>query len=162
MKVGQLMTRDVKCCKTADTLNRAAGLMWESDCGSIPVVADDDSRRVVGFITDRDIAMAAYTQGRALWDIPVATAMANKVLVCHARDGISQAESLMRDHQIRRLPVLDEDEHLVGVLSLNDVAREARREEAGGRRLEVTAEGVAETLASICRPRTAYELAVAA
>ena len=162
MKVEQIMSRNVKTCKAADTLDKAAKLMWESDCGSVPVIAQDNDRVVVGFITDRDIAMAGYTQGKPLWDISVATAMAQTVFVCHANDGISEAEAKMRDHQVRRLPVLDSDEHLVGILSLNDVAREARREQAGGPRLEVTVEDVAETLASICRPRASHELAVAA
>ena len=66
MKVGDLMTKDVKACSQHDSLNRAAQLMWENDCGSVPVV-DSDSK-VVGMLTDRDICMAAYTKGIALKD----------------------------------------------------------------------------------------------
>jgi CBS domain-containing protein len=79
--------------------------------------------------------------------------MAHKVIACHASDGISQAEALMRDNRVRRLPVLDQNEHLVGLLSLSDVAREAQREAAAGKRAEVTREAVSETLASVCEPR---------
>lgn len=158
MKVEQLMTREVKVCTESDTLNRAAQLMWESDCGCIPVISANGDGTVIGIVTDRDIAMAAYTQGRQLWAIPVAKAMAPQVFACHASDGISQAEALMRDHQVRRLPVLDRNEHLVGILSLNDLAREAEREAAIGKRPEVTKDAVAETLASICQPRASQEL----
>jgi len=162
MKVEQLMTRDVKVCTEADTLNRAAELMWDCDCGCIPVIGANGDGGMVGVLTDRDIAMAAYTQGKQLWAIPVGAAMAHKVVFCHAGDGISQAEALMRDNQVRRLPVLDQNEHLVGILSLNDVAREAQREAAGGKRAEVTTEGVSETLASVCRSRAPREVAVTA
>jgi CBS domain-containing protein len=162
MKVEQLMTREVKVCTASDTLNRAAQLMWESDCGCIPVISANGESKVTGVVTDRDIAMAAYTQGRQLWAIPVAEAMAHRVIACHANDGISQAEALMRDNQVRRLPVLDQSEHLVGILSLNDVAREAQREASAGKRAEVTQDALAETLALVCQPRVSHEMAVAA
>jgi CBS domain-containing protein len=162
MKVQQLMTREVKVCTESDTLNRAAQLMWKSDCGCIPVISANGDGKLLGIVTDRDIAMAAYTQGKQLSAIPVTTAMAHKVIACHANDGISQAEALMRDNQVRRLPVLDQNEHLVGVVSLNDLAREAEREASTGKRAEVTKDAVAETLASVCEPRPSRELAAAA
>ena len=156
MKVEQLMTRDVEVCTETDTLNRAAELMWEHDCGWVPVINANGDGGVIGVVTDRDIAMAAYTQGKPLWAIPVGAAMARKVIACHANDGISQAEALMRDNQVRRLPVLDQNERLVGMLSVNDIVREAHREAALGKRAELTGEGVMEALASICKPRTSY------
>jgi CBS domain-containing protein len=100
--------------------------------------------------------MAAYTQGKQLWAIPLRTAIAQKVIACHASDDISRAEALMRDNRVRRLPVLDQNEHLVGILSLNDIVREAHREAALGKRAEVTGEGAIETLASICEPRASH------
>ena len=162
MKVEQLMRREVKVCMEGDTLNRAAELMWDSDCGCIPVIRTNGDGGLIGIVTDGDIAMAAYTQGRQLWTISVGSAMAQKVVTCHATDGLSQAEALMRDNQVRRLPVLDANEHLVGILSLNDVAREAQREAASGKRAEVTGESVAETLASVCQSRSSHEVALAA
>lgn len=162
MKVEQLMTCDVKVCTDADTLNRAAQLMWEFDCGCIPVISANGDGHVVGVVTDRDIAMAAYSQGKQLWAIPITTAMAHKVTACHVSDGITQAEASMRDTRVRRLPVLDQHERLAGIISLNDIAREAQRETAAGRRAEVTEQGVTETLASICQPRTSREIAAAA
>ncbi len=158
MKVEQLMTRNVKACSEAETLNHAAQLMWEADCGFIPVISTNGDGALVGVVTDRDIAMAAYTQGKQLWGIPVGTAMARKVIACHAKDGISQAEAIMRDNRIRRLPVLDEKERLVGILSLNDIAREAERETAAGKRAEVSLDEVSRTLASLCQPRMSREM----
>ena len=162
MKVEQLMTREVRICTESDTLNRAAQLMWECDCGLIPVTSTNGDGKVIGVVTDRDIAMAAYTQGKQLWVIPVTEAMAQKVFACHANDGISQAEALMRENQVRRLPVLDQNDLLVGILSLSDVAQEARREASAGKRAEVTEEAVAETLACVCQPRGSREIAAAA
>ena len=107
MKVEQVMTRNVMVCTDADTLNRAAQLMWDYDCGSIPVISANGRGELVGVVTDRDLAMAAYTQGKPLYAIPVTTAMAHKVIACHVQDGISQAEALMRENRVRRLPVLD-------------------------------------------------------
>jgi CBS domain-containing protein len=162
VKIEQLMTREVKVCTEADMLNRVAYLMWEFDCGCIPVIRANGDGRLVGIVTDRDIAMAAYTQGKHLWAIPVGTAMSHKVIACRANDGVSQAEAAMRDNRVRRLPVVDQNERLVGLLSLNDLAREAQREAAAGRRAEVSEEGVSKTLASVCQPRIAREMAMAA
>jgi CBS domain-containing protein len=154
VKVEQLMTSEVKVCTEADTLNRAAELMWEFDCGCIPVIHANGDGQVVGVITDRDIAMAAYTQGKHLSAIPVASAMAREVIACQVNDAISQAEALMRDNRVRRLPVLDQHGRLAGIISLSDMAREAQRETAGGRRAMVTEQGVTETLASVSQLRT--------
>ncbi len=162
MRVEQIMTREVKACGPDDSLNHAAQLMWEGDCGFLPVVSVNGDGKVIGVITDRDACMAAYTQGKPLTDIPVSAAMAHEVISCRASDGISQAESLMRDNQIRQLPVLDAQGRLAGVISINDIAREARREAATGGRKEVGQADVAETLAAICQPRALREIAVAA
>jgi CBS domain-containing protein len=161
MRVEQLMTREVKVCRVDETLNRVAQLMWECDCGCIPVIATDGDGAVVGIVTDRDVAMAAYTQGRPLWEIPVSSVLAHGAITCHATDGISRAEALMRDNQIRRLPVVDQNGNVVGILSLNDIAREAQRESANGRRAQVNPQEVSETLAAVCRPRGAREIAAA-
>jgi CBS domain-containing protein len=161
VNVEQLMTRDVKVCTDAETLNRAAQLMWESDCGCIPVIHANGNGHVVGVVTDRDIAMAAYTQGKPLSAIPITSVMAHGVIACHVNDAVSQAEVLMRENRVRRLLVLDQHQRLAGIISLNDMAREAQRETATGRRPGVTEEGVTETLAAVCQPRTSREMATA-
>jgi CBS-domain-containing membrane protein len=105
-------------------MNRAAQIMWENDCGCVPVI--DAEGNVVGILTDRDICMAAYTQGRPLYEMTVASAASNKVFTVSEEDNLHQAEKLMHDFQVRRLPVLDAQHHLVGVLSIGDFARRAR------------------------------------
>jgi CBS domain-containing protein len=124
MKVGDLMTKDVRTCFSTDSLNRAAQIMWENDCGCVPIV--NDQGNLVGILTDRDICMAAYTQGRPLTDIACGAAASVKVTTVKETDSLSQAEKLMHDVQVRRLPVVDDHQRLVGLLSIGDLARRAR------------------------------------
>jgi CBS domain-containing protein len=112
----------------------------------------DAERRVVGMVTDRDVCMAAYTQGLPLRAIRVATAMSKQVHACRPDDALLVAERIMREHRIRRLPVIAVDGTLAGLLSLNDVAQEAAREHVPATR-DVSAEGLAQTLAAVCEPR---------
>ncbi len=148
MKVGDLMTKDVKACSQHDSLNRAAQLMWENDCGSVPVV-DSDSM-VIGMLTDRDICMAAYTKGIALKDASVASVMSRNVSVCNPSDNISAAAERMRERQIRRLPVVDADQRLIGILSVSDIARETDRLRASKSRKRPIKDGeLIETLGAI-------------
>lgn len=119
MRVADVMSQDVHSCSRSQSLQEAAKLMWDHDVGALPVV--DNERRPIGVITDRDICMAAYTQGRPLSDIGVASAMSQRVLVCRRHDPVSAAEQTMAGHQVRRLPVVDERGVLVGMLSLNDI-----------------------------------------
>lgn len=130
MKVEQIMNRNVKVCRPQDSLNKAAQIMWDEPCGAVPVV--DDQRKPVGFLTDRDICMAAYTQGKPLEELRVETAMARKVVSCVAEDELGAAAGLMRQHRTRRLPVIDRNGALVGLLSLDDLACEAARTLRGG------------------------------
>jgi CBS-domain-containing membrane protein len=130
MEVQQIMSRDVKVCHTYDSLNKAAQVMWEEPCGAVPVV--DEERKPVGFLTDRDVCMAAYTQGRLLADLSVEGAMSRKVVYCRADDDLRTAATLMREHRARRLPVIDRDGKLTGLLSLDDLAHEAARTLRGG------------------------------
>lgn len=146
MNVDQIMSRRVYTCSSADSLNTAARLMWEHDCGAVPVVSE--TGELVGIITDRDICMAAYTQGKGLQAIPVAAAMAHQVYSCKASDTIEAAEQMMRRHQIRRLPVVDGGKRLVGFVSLNDLALDANTRREGEH-------GFVQTMGEICKHRHA-------
>src|SRR5271157_6296237 len=108
MKVGELMTRKVKACRPEDMLNTAAQLMWENDCGCLPVVSANGDGKVLGMLTDRDICMAAYTQGRRLFEMPVATAMSHRLIACLVGDDLKTVEELMHESHIGRMPVVDE------------------------------------------------------
>ena len=150
MKVSEVMTRDVFTCLRTDSCARAAQLMWEHDCGAVPVI--DAQRRPVGMVTDRDICMAAYTQGRPLADIAVSSAASSKVFGARIDDTIEVAEATMEVQQIRRLPVVDGKGQLVGMLSLNDLAR--RSEQPGIRRSEgLSPSNIAHALAAVSEPR---------
>jgi CBS domain-containing protein len=150
MKIEQLMTRPVQTCRPQDMTNRAAQIMWEADVGCVPVVDADD--RVVGMITDRDIAMAAYTQGQALEAISVESAMAKQVYTCSPGDDIASAAECMQRVRVRRLPVVDSAAKLVGIVSMNDIALQAAQQKSV-RKPEVKLDVVALTLAEICQHR---------
>jgi CBS domain-containing protein len=152
MKVQQIMTKAVSSCVPDDTANQAARIMWERDCGFVPVVEDVRTQRVVGVVTDRDLCMAAYTKSRSLDQIRLRELMSTGIRACRAADDVADAEQKMREAQVHRLPVLDDANQLLGVISLADVAREAQRE-VGARRREVTVAEIGETLAAICQPR---------
>ena len=147
MEIQEIMSKPAVTCRPNDNLNAVAKTMWENDCGAIPIVNEDGG--IAGMVTDRDICMAAYTQGTTLDAIPVSTAMATQVFSCHAADSLDAAQRLMSDKQIRRVPVLDDNNRVVGVLSLNDIARYA----ASARKKNGLDREVTQTLAAICRPR---------
>jgi CBS domain-containing protein len=144
--------RDVMCaaihtCRGDDPLAAAARIMWERDCGFVPVI--DEVGRLQGVVTDRDACMASYTQGRSLLTIPVSSAMATRVVTIQAGDDLARAHELLRTHRIRRLPVVDDDQHVVGVLSIKDLAAQAH---ASGAREQVAA--LAETVAQVTQDRS--------
>ncbi len=130
MKIEQIMNRHVRSCHPRDSLNEAARMMWEEPCGAVPVV--DELSRPVGFLTDRDICMAAYTQDTPLGALQVEGAMARNVVSCAADDDLRSAAQVMRKHRVRRPPVVDRQGCLIGLLSLDDLAREAAWNLRGG------------------------------
>lgn len=154
MRIEQLMTKQVRTCRPDDTLERAAQIMWDYDCGSIPVCSGDGVSKAVGMITDRDIAMCAMFHPKPLRELPVSEAMSRNLRVCRPTDSVENAESVMRDAQVRRLPVVDSEGRVIGMISLADLASEAARECAPGASKEITETEVGDTLAAICQPPT--------
>jgi CBS domain-containing protein len=146
MRVTQLMHQPAITCDVEDTLHTAARLMWEHDCGVLPVVAGG---RLAGVITDRDICMAAFTQGLPLSQIPVSGVMSADPLACGEDDTIEDAERRMGERQVRRVPVVDRAQQPIGVLSLNDITRDAAKARGG----DGTQRRLVQTLGAICRPR---------
>ena len=150
MIVEQVMTHVVHTCQPSDSLQRAAHLMWQNDFGSVPVCVDDGEPRVVGMITDRDICMCAFFNGKCLSDLTVVDAISGQELrVCHATDALEDAVRIMRDARVRRLPVVDESGTLRGLISIADLAREAERQQPLADR-EITDTQVNDVLAAIC------------
>lgn len=150
MKISDLMTRDVATLEPDASAFDAARLMWDRDCGFLPVI-HPLSRAVLGVVTDRDVCMASYTQGVPLRDIPVNRIMSRSVVTCSVSDDLERAHAKLRGHQIHRLPVVDELERIVGVISLNDLARHAVRQRGPGSASEKSA--IAETLGLVNTPR---------
>jgi len=150
MRIEKTMTKDVATCLPGDRLSTAARIMWDRDCGAVPVV---DAGRVVGIITDRDICMAAAMRDLPLSRMRVRDSMRKEPFVCHAGDDVEAAHATMRKRQIRRLPVIDKRKRLVGIVSLNDLALGAARERGGSRVKDERK--VVRTLETICEHRQA-------
>ena len=121
MNVKDVMTREVRSVRMADRLDAAARLMWEQDCGLAPVV--DSSNVLVGVLTDRDLCMATYTQGRPLAEIPVTAVMARMLRTIKPDDSLAAAMVVLQQAQVHRLPVVDARGVLVGLLAVNDLVR---------------------------------------
>ena len=154
MKVSEVMHRDIGCCQLGESMDRAAQVMWERDCGCVPI-ADRDNK-IQGMITDRDIAMAAYTNGNALGALTVDRAMSVNTQCCHTEDSLEDALESMSKGQVHRLPVVDEEDHVLGILSLADVLQSMGREKAKSRR-KLT-DNVLEVLVEVTRPRGPLEV----
>ena len=146
--VHDVMRVRVYTCTPSDTLHRAAQIMWEKDCGCLPVI--DEGRVARAVITDRDICMAALTQGVALASTSVESAMSRSLTVCSPDDSLGAVEDVLRKAQIRRVPVVDANGILIGMISLGDIARYLRPR---SQQAPASVAQLLETLAVISEPR---------
>jgi CBS domain-containing protein len=125
MKVKHMMTKDPKYCVPSDTAQRAATIMREEHAGIVPVVDDAQSLKIVGVVTDRDLCMNVVAEGLDPKAIPVERCMTTKVVSCTSNDSVDRVTELMRENQIRRVPVVDEQHQLVGIVALADIVERA-------------------------------------
>jgi len=146
MKVKDVMTPDARAIWITQSLAAAAKEMWENDCGVLPIIKDD--RKVVGMLTDRDICMAAAMRDRTPSGISVAEVMSAAIFSTTPEDDVAQALRLMREHKIRRLPVLNADGELEGILSMNDIVLKAKAR--NGKKPEIEYADVVKTYQAIC------------
>lgn len=123
MTVRELAAFDVKSCSPDTDLATAAQLMWDGDCGAVPVVSEQ--RKVIGMVTDRDICIAAATRGSKPSDIQVRDLMSRDLATCRATDEVNDVLKTMKAARVRRLPVVDDQERLTGIVSLNDIVMRA-------------------------------------
>lgn len=123
LRVDSMMSRHVMTCRATDSVNVPAQIMWEHDCGCVPVV--DDASRVISMITDRDICMATLMQGKKPTEIMVGSACSRRIFLCHSGLPVGTAVEIMARAQVRRLPVVDADGRLVGIIALSDLIRNA-------------------------------------
>jgi len=147
MKVQDVMTRNVKSCRPESSVDQAAMLMWDNDCGALPVV--DNESRVMGMITDRDIAIAASSRGQVTSQIRVGDVMSGNVYGCAEDEDIKSALHTMRREKVRRLPVINYDGRLSGILSINDIVLRAGEARTGWAP-EISQEEVVSTFKAIC------------
>ena len=120
MKISDVMTTDVETVSADQTAREAAAFMLRADAGSIPVC---DGDRVIGMITDRDIAVRGVAEGRGP-DPPVSELMSDGIICAREDEDVKSVAQRMSEEQVRRLPVLDADEKLIGIVSLGDLTRE--------------------------------------
>lgn len=159
MRVNEVMTINASTCTPAVSLAEAAGLMWEHDCGVLPVV--DEGENVVGMITDRDICMAAAMTGKDLSAISVEDVISKVVFACKPEDEIQNALNTMQENKVRRLPVISAEGKLEGILSLNDLVLKA--EAAKDKKTPPLSYGeVVDTYKAICQHRPPAEQALSA
>lgn len=150
MEVKEVMTSKASSCTPETSLAAAAMLMWEHDCGVVPVV--DDLGKVVGVITDRDICMAAAMRPRPISEISVCEAISGEVYACRLETDVQEALKLMRQEKVYRLPVIGAEGELQGILSLNDIALEAKAAD-GEEPHDLSYADVMETYRAICEHR---------
>lgn len=143
MLVSDIMTLEPRCCTAESTAQEAASLMRQLWMGVLPVVDDLENRALIGIVTDRDLCLGVVAAGRVPAHATVRECMTRAAVCCAAGQSVVHALDVMREHHIRRLPVVDATGHVVGILSLTDIIRYAALPET-----EVMA-----AVAHICEPR---------
>lgn len=157
MNVGDIMTSPAVTCGPATNLSEVAQLLWDHDCGAVPVM--DRDGQVLGMLTDRDICIGVATRARPAWQIAAGEVISGQVYRCHPDDALGVALAVMAEHQVRRLPVIGDRGTIVGVLSVNDVIAQAQNVRTGGS--QVAYQDVVSLLKRICAPRRPHETASA-
>ena len=143
MLARDVMTRSVATCRADQTASEAARAMWDRDCGVVPVL---EGGRLRGVVTDRDLLMAAQIQGTDLRELKLSAMVQSPAATCREEDSVESVLDVMAARQIRRVPVVDREDRLVGIVSLNDVVLHMGTDDRQMRK-------VAKTLAAICRHR---------
>ena len=149
MKVKDAMVKAPAVCSLGTNLGAAVELLWSYNCGFLPIV--DGERRVAGVITDRDIAVALGTRNRLPGEIAVADVATRKVHSCKATDDVRWALDIMAQNKVRRLVVVNEQNQLEGVLSMDDVVLYAETQTTG--KADVSADDVLRTLKALYSPQ---------
>lgn len=122
MNVKDVMCKNVVSCNASSNLDEVAKMMWDNDCGSVPIV--DDENQPIGIVTDRDIAMGASIAHRPLWEITSAEINNGRAAItCEQNDDVQSALSTMKEKQVRRLPVVNDSGELSGIVSIGDLVK---------------------------------------
>jgi CBS domain-containing protein len=119
------MTKDPSCCVPSDKAPKAARIMRDEDAGIVPVIENEQSQRLVGVVTDRDLCMTIVAEERDARTVPIEACMTTTVVTCTANDAVEKATELMKENRIRRVPVVDEQGRLQGIVSMADLVSRA-------------------------------------
>ncbi|MEX2302050.1 MAG: CBS domain-containing protein [Bryobacterales bacterium] len=131
-KCSDVMTKDLTCCLAGDTVDVAAQSMRRQDIGALPVVDSEKAKRLIGIVTDRDLALKVVAEGLDPRQTRVEGVMAHNLVTCAPQDDLQRALDAMSQSQLRRIPVLD-DGRLVGIISQADVAMQLEQPAAAGK-----------------------------
>ncbi|HWE51481.1 MAG TPA: CBS domain-containing protein [Bryobacteraceae bacterium] len=151
MKVRELMTKTVASCHAETNLAAAGALMWESDCGFLPVV--DDYGKVTGVLTDRDVCIAVTTADRKPSAMKVEDVVKGRAVMCNQDDDIRTVLNTMQKHRIRRLPAVSKAGLLEGIVSLNDIVLRATRSGPRQQAADISFGDIVQAIQTICAPK---------
>ena len=121
-KCNEVMTKNPVCCVPDNMVIKAADLMKSDHVGSIPVIENEQTQKLVGIVTDRDLALKVVAEGLDAKSTKVETIMTRKVVTCSPEDDVQKAVDAMSKHQLRRIPVVDDDNKILGIIAQADVA----------------------------------------
>ena len=128
-KCDEVMTKNPVCCLPNDTVAKVAQLMQRDNFGSIPVIEDEQTQKLVGIVTDRDLALKIVAKGHDAKSTKVEAVMTRQVVTCRAGDDLQKALDAMAEHQLRRIPIVDNDNKIVGIIAQADVATRVNQPE---------------------------------
>jgi CBS domain-containing protein len=128
-KCDEVMTKDPVCGLPNNTVKKVAKLMKSENIGSIPIVENEQTQKLVGIVTDRDLALKIVAKGRDANSTKVETVMTRQVVTCRAGDDVQKALDAMAEHQLRRIPIVDDDDRIVGIIAQADVATRVNQPE---------------------------------
>lgn len=146
MIVRDVMTHDPVCCLTTDSAQKVAGMLHKQNVGSIPVVSDQASRKLIGIITDRDLCCSVVAKGLDPTSTPIEKFVSRNPATCREGVELDHCERLMQERQVRRIPIVDDDERVIGIVSQADLALKDRPER------------VAKMVAEISKPQSSVSV----
>jgi len=138
MKIKEVMSPDPVCCVLLDTAQQVAKMMCERGIGSIPVVVDQDSRKLVGMITDRDLCCSIVAAGLDPKTTTIEKYLSLDLVTCRDGENLDKCEKAMQDHQVRRIPIVDGEDRVIGIVSQADLALKEKPEKVSKVVMEIS------------------------
>ncbi|MBA3637932.1 MAG: CBS domain-containing protein [Acidobacteriota bacterium] len=136
----EVMTREPACCEPGDSISRVAGIMKREDVGSVPVVESHEDKKLIGIVTDRDLVVKVLAEGADMERSTVRDAMTPDPASCRENDPIEKAVKLMSERQVRRMPIVDDQGRLSGIIAQADVATRVSQDATTGELVEAISE----------------------